>query len=117
MSSCMHHRIGAVRNGRPGEDPHGLAGSDRPVKARSGGAGADHAEGCRNLRAVGAAHRVAVHGGGREGRLVAQGADILGEGAAGAGGEGHALDPERLGDARQHAAQRILDRDQAHGAS
>ena len=113
----QHHRIGAIRNGRPGEDPHGLHGSDHSREAGSGSTGADHAEGCRNLSAVGAAHRIAIHGGSRKGRLVAQGADILGEGAAGAGGEGGSLDPERRRDIRQHAGEGILDRYQAHGAS
>ena len=64
-----------------------------PVKRDPATLAPDHAEGCRNLSAVGAANRIAIHGGSRKGRLVAQSADIFGEGAAGAGGEGAASIP------------------------
>ena len=62
---------------------------------------------------VSGAHRVAVHGGRREGRLRQARGDVFREDAAEAIGERHTLGRQRL-DTGQEPRHRLVDRKKAH---
>ena len=70
-------------------------GADRPAKRPPGGRRADRRASRAPAAGVGAAHRVAVHRRGGEGRLVARGDHVAGEHPAGGLGERHLLGAER----------------------
>src|SRR3954447_8737931 len=62
-----------------GEDADGLAGGERAGEGVAGGRLADHLERAAGLLEVGGADGVAVHGGDGGGRLVAAGAQVVGQ--------------------------------------
>jgi hypothetical protein len=107
-------RVGAGRDRGAGEDPDRLAGADRAGKAVAGRARPDQPQDGGHCRDVLVADRVAVHRGGREGRLVAERREVLRERAAGAGGDRPALGCDGPLDAGEHPGERLVDRDQAH---
>ena len=75
--------VRATRHGRAGEDPERFARPDLAAPGPARRRLAHHAEpGARH--GIGAPHRVAVHGRGREGRLIARREDRLGQHAAAA---------------------------------
>ena len=104
-----HDRVGAVRDGRAGEDAHRLARADNAFVALPCRHRSDNSQFRRNARHVGGAHGIAVHGRDGERRLSAARDDILGEHPAGRSGERHMLRAERL-QRRQEAVARFLDR-------
>ncbi len=61
--------VGPCGNRRAGEDAHGLALPHRTCKSMAGGGLADDGENRADFRRVGAAQRIAVHGGSIERRL------------------------------------------------
>ncbi len=101
-------RVGTLRHRGAGEDADRLARAERRGVAPAGRRLAHHTE---RSRQVGCAHRVAVHGGGGEGRLRAQGDDRLGEHAAAGLGERHGLGRQMRGRGEQ-AGLRLVDVDQ-----
>ena len=108
----------ARRHRRAGKDPHRLAGRQGAGKAVARPTLAPTTRSRRrHRRGVFASHRVAVHGGSRERRLVARGAQVLGEGPPGGRGDRHPFRLDRPLDAREHPRQGLVDRQEAHGAS
>ncbi len=110
-----HDGVGAARHRSAGEDPHRVARTDLAVEVRSRGHRAGAPQGRGHARDVGGAHRPAVHRrhGGR--RLGDARTHVLGEHAAEASGQQDVLGRDRrtLGESRDDAAERLLDRD--HG--
>ena len=90
-------------SGGAGRNADGGARFAASCKAMTGGGFADHVQ---TSRRVGAAHRIAVHGGGRERRLVARGHDGLRQDAAQGGIKRRLFAAKEL-DRRQHEASRL----------
>ena len=93
------------RQRRAGEDAHRLAGADGAAEAVA------RPRSCRSIVSVAGsvatsvrAHRVAIHGGGGEGRLRRAGGKRRGERPPGRIGERNRLGLDRDRDAREHAA-------------
>ena len=80
--------VGAFGHGRAGEDAQRLALSEGAVKTMPRGGFADHREFRARAHRCGA-HRVAIHGRRREGRLVARRQRILRQHATRGFGQGH----------------------------
>ena len=106
-----HHGVGAFRHHAAGEDARGLARFHFAVERMAGGDFADQLQLDRRLRHVGGAHRIAVHGGDRVGRLRAQRGEVLGEHAAERVVERNRLRRQRVR-VGQHALQSLGDRHQ-----
>ena len=105
-----HHGVRALRDRGAGEDAHRLAGPQLAGKAMTGGALADDPQGAR---AVGGAHRPAVHGRGGERRLIARGGDVHRQNPSQRQRQGNSLGLERRGGG-EHARARLLDAEQPH---
>ena len=107
-------RVGAGRHRRAGEDAHRLARPEGEAGAASGDALAGDAQAARRVLA---AHRPAVHGGSRKGRLRAERGEVGGERATGALGERDLLGRNGARHRGEDAGERLRDRQEAHGAS
>ena len=103
--------VGAGGNRGAGEDAHRLARRQGSHVAVARRALADDGE-----VGIGPAQGPAVHGRGIEGRLVAGGADRLGQNPAARGVQAHGLDL-RFARRGQHPRAGVLDRQVLHGAS
>ena len=88
-------RVGAGGNRRASGDADRLAGAVRSGEPVAGGGHADELQPGGQGGDIGGAHRVTVHGGGREGRTVAIGHQWVGKHPAGGLGDGDGLDVER----------------------
>ena len=87
-----------------------LARGDLALVAMARGALADDLQVARRIRR---AHRPAVHGRGRERRLIADGGDVLGQHPTDGGGERHAFGgPDD--DFGQHAGTGVVHREELH---
>ncbi len=109
-----HDGVGAIGNHAAGEDPHRLAGADRPVERPAGRDLADHLEPGAGLRGIGRAHRIAVHRRHRLRRLGAQRRDVARQHAVVGRIERDHFLGQRLG-AGENGGKRVGNRHQCHG--
>ena len=108
-----HHQIGALGHRRPGEDPRRGAGGERGGEGAPGGGLAHYRQ---RAGQVGGAQGIAVHRGGIERRLGDPRHRVRKEHPACGVAQVHVL-ALRCGRKAQHQRQRVLDRQQAHGAA
>ena len=107
-----HHRVGAGRHGRAGENPHRLAGTQIARKTVSRRAFADD---LARSGAIGGPHGPAVHRRGGERGLIAGRADVFAEKMAQSAGERDVLRGD-MGQVAGHPRPRVVDAEQLHGA-
>ena len=108
-------RVGAFRQRSAGEDADGLTGANGAIETMACGGFADLFEFCARFCDVGAAHGIAVHGGGGERRLGAQGDEIAGENASAGFGERKGFGARNGAGVAGDAGKGFLDGHQGHG--